>query len=363
MSETEKILVDNSNEQELNQEQIDAEVAELAPLACTALKESGVGDWDVKSRFKEEMAFSIVRFTWRNILGNLWCNGVCWGQSRVGKTTAVMRLSFAIYHDWDCVLKSIGFGLNSIVFKMDKKIPLTILEQADKIYHRVPILCSDDSGCVDNKSITMNDESFNFLKGGIDLWGTRLANLWHTLNQPSELTAQLSQKYTAELYVEKRGEAKFDTCKWQPNFFGWVPNQKKRWKQSFLYDKVPIDVYREYALKRDEMIDIMNQRFRDKQADTQIVKLLQRCTSKDFEVLGFIKEHGSLSAYDVENKYELDKAAIGRLKSRDLLESTATMTKHYKLDIAPLGLELLRVKAIVDDPEAAKKELRKNDEC
>jgi hypothetical protein len=353
----------NNNDQELNQNEIDAEIAELVPIAIEAVKDCKVGDWNgnVKDRFQNDMQWGIVRFTWRNILNNTWANGVCWGQSRVGKTSAIMQLSYTVYHDWDCVLKSIAFGLNSVVWKMDNHIPLLILEQVDKIYNRIPILLNDDAGSCDNKSITQNDESFNFLKGGIDLWGTRLSNLWHTMNQPSELTKQLAEKYTCELYIAERGIGKFDTVKWQPNFRAWVPFQKKKWKQTFPYEKPPMEIYRVYAEKRDAVIDDIGQRYRDKRVDTQIGKLLERTTPIDFETLSIFKKEGCLTEYDVNTRLHLDKESFKRIKGRDLIEQTMTKTEHYKYDISILGLELLKAKQIVDNPEAAKKEYTKND--
>lgn len=345
---------------ELTQDEIDAEIDQLVPQAIEAVKDCQVGDWNgnVKDRFQSDMQWAIVRVTWKNILNNTWDNGVCWGQSRVGKTSSIMQLGFCIYHDWDCVLKSIAFGLSSVVWKMDRKIPLTILERVDHIYNRVPLLLNDDAGSCDNKSITQSDESFNYLKGSIDLWGTRLSNLWHTMNQPDELTKQLASKYTAELYIAERGIGKYDKVKWQPNFKGWIPNQKKKWKQTFPYEQVPSEIYKIYAEKRDAIIDDLGQRYRDKQVDTHIGKLLERSEPIDFDTLEVFKKNGCLTAYDIETKYKLDKESFKRIKGRDLIEQTMTKSAHYKYDISPLGLELLKARKIVNEPEAIKKEFR-----
>ncbi len=356
-------IVEDTDELELSPEQIAEQIDTMVPIAIEAVKDCKIGDYggNIKDRFQAEMSFSIVRFTWGNILYNRWAHGACWGQSRTGKSSAVLQLMFCVYHDWDAVLKATCFGLDNVLYKMNNKIPYGIVERIDKIYDRVPILMADDSGSINNKSITQSDESFNFLKGGLDLWGTRLSNLWHTMNQPSELTAQINQKYTCEMYIETRGIAKFDTCKWRPNYHGWVPNQTKKWKHTFPYEKVPSDVYQQYAGMRDEWIDYINQQYNDRQAETLINKLIERSEPIDYEYLEIFKKFSPLSSYQVETTYKMDMEVVKRLKHRNLLNTTANLTKHYDYDISNLGLELLKAKTITDDPTEYKKDLRKND--
>ncbi len=355
---------EGGTEVEVSTEQIERETDILVPLAIEASKELKLDDgWNVKDRFQESMRFYIVRYTWWVILSGNWCNGVCWGAPRTGKTTALLRLAYHVYHNWDSVLKCVAFGFDSVIYKYRNGIPCRILEQAEKFYWRVPFILADDSGAICNKAITQADDSFDFVKGSIDMWGTKIGNLWHSMNQPSELTKQLSEKYTAELFVEKRGIAKLDVCRWGQSFYSWQPNQRKVWKQTFPYDRVPTDVYHEYAGMRSEMVDQLEQQYNDKRNDTFVSGLLKKSLPIDFETVQIIHNKGTLSKYDIDKLIEekvLNKDSVDRCKNRGLLESTRNLTKHYTVDISNLGVEFLRQHELETEPENLKKRMEDN---
>ena len=141
-----------------------------------------------------------------------------------------MRIAYCIYHDWEMVLDSVVFNLSGFLYKMDRRLPTCIWEKKH-LHLRIPDLIGDDWGANANKAKTQHEPAWDLVKGAWDTYGTRVSSVFVSMNQPDEITRQLANKYTHELYIERRGEAKYDKVSWMQNFYGWQPNQKKKWKQ------------------------------------------------------------------------------------------------------------------------------------
>lgn len=320
-------------DEEQTQAEIDAEIAKLAEEAA----KTGI---DVKQRFKEEMEYKIVRDTWKNILFDDWSWGCCWGPPRKGKSTCLLQLAFTVYHDWDMVLNSVTFGAVGLIHKMEHHQPMRIWETVNRLHFRIPFLIYDDAGAGDNKSSTQHTEYFDLIKGAWDTYATQVANIWNSLNQPDELTRQLCNKYNAELFCYRRGIAKYDRTRWNQNFRGWQASQKKKWKQTFEFEKLPRDVLVQYDEMRTSIVDQLNQRIHDKMALTEVDRLMKLSQPEDYKLLEFIQTNGALTDHDVGKLP--NREVLKRCKSRDLIFSRVDETRHSKYDLSELGIELLR---------------------
>ena len=56
--------------------------------------------------------------------------------------------------------------------------------------------------------------------------------------------------------------------------------QKKKWKQTFEFDRLPLDVYKQYDEMRMSLVDELNQKVHDRMAETEVGKLITRFTPR-----------------------------------------------------------------------------------
>jgi hypothetical protein len=321
-----------------NQPEINLDIEDLASEAA-AIPELKT----VKERFREEMQFSIIRSVWDCILNDKWMFAATWAAPRMGKTTCCLRIAYAVYRDWDLVLNSVVFNLSGLLYKMDHRQPMLIWDKAH-FHHRIPLLIFDDMGSGSNKAATRHEVCWDTLKGAWDSYGTRVAVVLATMNQPDEITRQLSQKITHELWIPTRGVAKFDECFWSQNYYGWQAKTDKEWKQSFEFDRVPADIYRQYDEMRQSLVDEINQKIKDEMASSDITKVLKRMVPDDWNLLNLIQQKGLLTEYEVskaDNSAVL-RETIKRCRGRNLVISMRDGSGHYKTDISDFGLEVLK---------------------
>jgi hypothetical protein len=346
-----------NNEPAPTQEEIDADIAKLSVEA------SGITDKNLKDRFKEEMEYKVIRDVWHAILDDSWMYVVVWSEPRKGKTTCKMRIANTVYHDWEMVLDSIFFNLSGLIYKMDNNLPMRIWER--KHYHnRIPFLIGDDWGAQGNKAKTRDEPAWDLLKGAWDTYGTKVAAIFVSMNQPDEITKQLASKYTHELYLPSRGVAKYDAVSWNQNFYGWQPRQDKDWKQSFEFDEVPQDIYRRYDEQRMSLVDELNIMIKDKIIENDLERTIKRMIPVDYDLLGIIMQKGPIGEYDVEKTDEPDvfKETLKRCRARNLVVPVRCAGSHYKYDITNLGLEILKVKQLETvDPKELKRQLHAQD--
>ncbi len=284
----------------------------------------------------------VVHDMWDAILEDNWMNIVVWGQPRTGKTTLQMLLAFWIYKDWDQVLQSFVYNLSGILYNMEHGIPTKFLTR-NGLHNRVPVVLPDDWGAHGNKAKTMHEPAMDIFKGAMDTYGTKIAVFLSSMGNPNSLTQQLQEKYTHEIYVPVRGEAKYDVINWQQNFAGWQPRRKKNWHDSFDFGTVPLDVYKEYDEHRMSLVEQLNQLIKDAMVDGESYRLLKRLDDKDIHLLRKIQENGLLN-WDYITENNLGDVAK-RCKARSLIVPAKKpgATTHY-YDITDFGIEILRLK-------------------
>lgn len=272
-----------------------------------------------------------------------------------------MGLAYTVYKDWDDVLNCFVFQLAGLLHKMDTGKPIRIWD-IKQMHHRVPFLIGDDWGANGNKAKTQHEKAWDLVKGAWDTYGTKLACFFANMNLPDEITLQLCNKYTDEIYVESRGVAKYDHIEWQQNYSGWAPMHNKNWQQTFYFPEIPNDVYRQYDEMRMALVDELNVLVHDAIAETEIEKLLKRIMPQDIELLEILKLKGSVPRdfLDKPDNAELKEAAK-RGKARGLVLSERKGS-NYWFDLTDLGLDLLdAVSKLNADPNDLKRQLRKTE--
>lgn len=283
----------------------------------------------------------VVHDMWAAILDDSWMNIVIWGQPRTGKTTLQMILAYWVYKDWDHVLRSFVYNLAGILYNMEHGIPTRLLTR-NGLHDRVPVIMPDDWGAHGNKAKTQHEPAMDIFKGAMDTYGTQIGVFLSSMGNPNSLTQQLQEKYTHEIYVPCKGEAKYDAIDWQQNFAGWQARRKKTWHDSFDFGMVPMDVYKEYDDHRLRLVDQLNQLIKDAMVDSESYRLLRRMDDKDF---GFLREFGNkgLVTWDFVDANGYREIAK-RCSARSLIvpvKKPGVTTQYY--DITDFGIEILRL--------------------
>ena len=347
------------NVQPPTQQEINEDIQALAETAANIQK-----NVDLKAQFKREMQYKVIRDVWHAILEDDWMYVVAWSEPRKGKTTCKMRIAYAVYHDWEMVLDCIFFNLSGLIYKMNHNLPTRILEQKHKLHNRIPVLIGDDWGAQGNKAKTRDEPAWNLLKGAWDTYGTKVAVILVSMNQPDEITKQLASKYTHELYLPCRGVAKFDQVRWGQNFYGWQPQQNKDWKQSFEFDEVPIDIYKRYDEQRMSLVDELNIAIEDKIIENDLDRTMKRMQPTDYDALQHIYQKGPIGDYDI-NKLDDPtgfKEILKRCRARNLLVPIRGAGGHYRQDLTALGIEILKVKQLQQtNPKELKRQLHEQE--
>lgn len=282
----------------------------------------------------------LITDIWDAILGDGWMWAVVWGKPRTGKTTVQLKAGFCVYKDWDQVLQSIVFNLSGIIYKMEKGEPCRIMTR-NMLHNRVPILLADDFGAQCNKAKTQHEPAWDIFKGAFDTLATKVSVILASMGNPSSATEQLQQKYTHEIYVEKKGHAKYDKVDWQQNYAGWQARQDKDWQQSFEFEPVPLDVYKQYDEMRLALVDELFTLISDAMVENEALRTIRRMQEIDVDFLELIKAKGMLDSNWLEkpecHKY---KEVLIRCKARSLVVPVRKGT-NYWYDITDFGYNIL----------------------
>lgn len=282
----------------------------------------------------------IIQDIWNAILDDRWMWIAVWGGQRLGKTTVQLQCSYSVYKDWDQVLESVVFNLAGILYKMDQGRPCRIMTR-NRLHNRVPILLLDDFGAASNKAKTQHDPTWDIFKGAFDTFATKIAVLMASMVVPTEPTFQLYEKFTHEVWVYSRGCAKYDVSGWQQNYKGWQGRQKKEWIDTFDFEQVPTDVYKQYDEMRMSLVDELEQQIKDTMADTLTVSTIKRLAPSDIELMEVIQQKGMISrpflAETMGGKYH---DALIRCKARSLIVPVRKQTAYW-YDLTDFGLQVL----------------------
>lgn len=303
----------------------------------------------------------ILEDAWDAILNDKWIYGITWGQPRTGKSSCDMDIAFNVYKDWDQVLGCFVFQLAGLLHAMRDGIPCRILTR-NKLHNRVALLIGDDWGANSNKAKTQHEKAWDLVKGAWDTYGTRLGVFLANMNQPDEITLQLCNKYTHEIYIAKRGLAKYDRIDWEQNFNGWQPRHNKDWLQSFKFPQVPLSVYKEYDDMRMALVDELDVLIQDAIAETETDKVIKRSTPKDIELLETINLKGMVSKdwFSSPDRAEL-KEALKKAKARGLV-TTVRKGTNYWYDLTTFGSDVLdTIIKVNSDPSDLKREIKRTD--
>lgn len=285
----------------------------------------------------------VVIDVWKAILDDSWENIVIHGKPRTGKTTCQMDIAYAVYHDWDQVLQSFIYNLAGILYHMDHGVPCRIMTR-NRLHNRVPLIMPDDMGAQMNKAVTQHAPAFDIFKGMMDTLGTSFAIFLSSMGTANSLTQQLTDKYTAEVFIAVRGKGKYDKCDWEQSFKSWSPRTKKKWQDSFSFDNVPVDVYKEYDEHRQALVEELKQQMKDAMVDSDSARIIKRLDTIDIDFLDLIQLKGPLERHWVEQHPELHDV-LNKAKARSLVIPVKKFgTAHsYVFDLTDLGFEVLKL--------------------
>lgn len=289
----------------------------------------------------------LVKDLWDIINDDLYAWFCVWGPPRTGKSNLCLLLSYYVYKDWDKVLNSVVFNLNGLLYKLQAGEPQRF-PTYNGLHKRVPLIIMDDYGAHCNKAKTQHERGWDVFKGGFDTLGTMLGILIANMVSPNEATQQLSDKYTHEIFVHSRGQAKYDKVHQQQDFNSWRAMQSKEWLQEFTFGEVPKDVFKQYDEMRCQLAQEVLFSINETMAVEQVENIMRRIQKTDINLLSILLKKGP-SNYDVlrDDLGQDYKDAIVRLKARGLIVPKRIKSHHYKYDITDLGLSV--VQALQED--------------
>lgn len=296
----------------------------------------------------------VVRDFWRIVNNDEYAWIPVWGEGRCGKTTLAMLLMYSLYKDWDDVLNAVIFNLGQLLYKLRKGEPRLFPTVTKPCHMRVPILLIDDFAAQCGKAKTQHEKAWDIFKGSFDTLGTRVGILLASMIEPTSPTEQLLLKYTHEIMVEKLRQDqrvyKYDRCTRQQDFKGWKHRQNKQWLEQQEFDRVPIDVYKQYDEMRMALVDEVIVSVEDSIAEDSVGYVLKRMQPLDHRLLNIIRAHGPISHQTLSR--ELGKPgqqALARCKARGLIVPSRKSEAYYVYDLTDLALDVIEESKKLDE--------------
>lgn len=279
---------------------------------------------------------------WKKIIDDDWMYPVVWGPPRKGKTNVQLKAGFDVYEDYDKVLQCVVFNLYGLLAKMRKGEPI-LIRTLNGLHYRVPMLIGDDWAAQNNKAKTQHEPAWDIFKGAFDTLGTKIAVFMVSMNNPAGITDQLQTKYTHEIYVEKRGEAKYDKVDWQQNYSGWQTRQGKTWLQTFDVEPAPAEVYKEYDEMRRGLVDELFQIIDDAMVENDGLRVFRRLNKDDVELIEILQTKGGVSNEWLNRAENYKwKEVLKRCRARGIASPTRRNTAYY-YDLTDFGFNIYQL--------------------
>ena len=287
---------------------------------------------------------ALIRDIWQIINNDEYAWMCVWGPPRTGKSTLCLRLSYEVYKNWDDVLNSVVFNLNGLLYKISRGEPRKF-PTVKRGNMRVPLLFIDDFGANCNKAVTRYAKGWDLFKGSFDTLGTVMGVLIANMVKPNEATQQLTEKYTHEIWVHRRGRAKYDTVAQQQDYRRWDSRQKKTWIQEIEFPEVPKWVYDEYNKMRESLAQEAIFNILETISSDSVESILKRIQPFDIELLKIIHAKGQMY------KKKLVKLlgggvkaddAIMRCKAKALIIPDRTHKGYYRYKLTDIGSDIVK---------------------
>ena len=289
------------------------------------------------------MENGLIKDLWRIINNDEYAWICCWGPPRTGKSTLCLYLSYCIYKDWEDVLNSITFNLNGVLHKLTEGKP-RMFPTFKGLNNRVPLLFVDDFGANCNKAITQYNRAWDLFKGSFDTLGTVVGILLANMVKPNEATQQLTEKYTHEIWVHSRGQAKYDIIHQQQDFKFWNCRQKKTYMEEIEFPEVPDWVYKEYNTMRVSLAKEALYNIQEVISTNEVPEIIKRIGVDDRKILYEIWDGGPMKNTKLKKAvgYEESSEAIMHLKAKGLIVSNRVGNHYYKYELTDLGSDTVK---------------------
>lgn len=264
-----------------------------------------------------------------------------WGPPRTGKSNLCLLLSYWVYKDWDDVLNSIVFNLNGLLYKLENGEP-RLYPTYNKLHNRIPLLVLDDYGVHCNKAKTQYERGWDLFKGGFDALGTMLGILIANMVSPAEATQQLADKYTHEIFVHRRGCAKYDKVHQEQDFSSWRARQKKEWLLEFTFNEIPLDVFKQYDEMRTGLAKEVLFNINEVIAVNEVETILKRLQKPDIKLLNLLNSKGPTYKLAIEKElHDETDDCLTRMKAKGLIVPKREGVNYYKYVLTDLGFNAL----------------------